>query len=31
VQAARMAVGGLEAYLRAELPVRPLQEYLRHA
>jgi len=29
VQAARMAVGGLEAFLRAELQVRPLQEYLQ--
>jgi len=29
VQAARMAVGGLEAYLRADLPVRALQEYLQ--
>jgi carbamoyl-phosphate synthase large subunit len=29
VQAARMAVGALEALLRKELPVRPLQEYLR--
>ena len=28
VQAARMAVGALEALLRKELTVRPLQDYL---